>query len=128
MLTDLTILRTALLITLSILLVVVVFRRLRQYVLSKDMPAINHAELLGLEVQYHPLSLRILLNMPQNETLDMALLDHQNSIVFTWDGSSLTRGQHTMGLVLPVLEDGHYYFELRTSTQRTVRGFRLQQA
>jgi hypothetical protein len=125
---DLVTIRTALLITLSILLVVVAFRKFRQSVLRKDVPAINHAELLLLEVEYHPSRLRVLMHMPGNELLHMALLDQQHAPLHTWSDSNLARGQHELALMLPALEDGEFFFEVRSSTQRTVRGFRLQQA
>jgi len=125
---DLVTLRTALLITLSILLVVVAFRRFRYSVLRKDVPAINHAELLLLEVEYHPNRLRVLMGMPDDELLHMALLDQQYAPLHTWSDATLARGQHDLALMLPALEDGLFYFEVRSTTQRTVRGFRLQQA
>jgi hypothetical protein len=125
---DLVTLRTALLITLSILLVVVAFRRFRHSVLRKDVPAINHAELLLLEVEYHPNRLRVLMHMPQNERLHMALLDPKYEPLHTWADSTLAQGQHELALMLPALDDGLFYFEVRSATQRTVRGFRLQQA
>lgn len=125
---DLVTLRTALLITLTILLVVVAFRRFKRSVLSKDMPAINHAELLFLDVEYHPSRLRVRMHMPNNELLHMALLDEQHAQLHTWAESPLAKGEHDMALMLPTLQDGLFYLEVRSTTQRTVRGFRLQQA
>lgn len=124
---DLVTLRTALLITLSILAVVLGFRRFRQWVLWRDMPAINHAELLVLEVEYHPGRLRVEVYMPQAEELHMDLLDHEHRTLHAWPITLLAQGRHELELLLPTLHDGNYFFEVRSSTQRTVRGFRLQQ-
>lgn len=124
---DIVTLRTALLITLSILLVVMAFRRFRRWVLIKDLPAINHAELLALDVQYHPARLRFLIQMPQGELLQMALLDNGHQPFHTYQDEHLANGTHELYRELPELSDGFYFFEIRSATQRTVRGFRLQQ-
>ncbi len=124
---DLTILRTALLITLSILAVVMGFRRFRQWVLLRDMPAINHAELQMLDVEYHPSRLRVVMDMPQGEQLHINLLDTHHATLHSWPDASLGMGRHELEFMLPTLDDGLFYFEVRSATQRTVRGFRLQQ-
>lgn len=124
---DLTTLRSALLITLSILVLFLLFKRFRRSVLQKDVPAINHAELLSLDVQYHPSSLRVVMKMPKGELLHMALLDQGHTPLHTYAGERLPEGVHQMVRELPALIDGSYFFEIRTATQRTVRGFRLQQ-
>ncbi len=124
---DLITLRTALLITLSILLVVLAFRRFRQWVLVKDLPAINHAELLSLDVHYHPARLRFLVKMPQGELLQMALLDTAHVPFHTYHDEQLPNGTHELYRELPEMSDGFYFLEVRSATQRTVRGFRLQQ-
>ncbi len=124
---DLVTLRTALLITLTILLLVVGFRRFRRSILLKDVPAINHAELLSLDVQYHPSRLRFLIQMPQSELLQMTLLDIGHVPFHTYQDEHLPNGTHELHRELPELSDGFYFFEIRSATQRTVRGFRLQQ-
>ena len=43
---DLLNIRTALIISLSAMVLLILWRRLRQYILTKDMPAPLHAELL----------------------------------------------------------------------------------
>lgn len=124
---DIVTLRTALLITLSILLAVMAFRRFRRWVLIKGVPAINHAELLALDVHYHPARLRFLIKMPQGELLQMALLDTGHKPFHTYQDEHLPQGTHELQRELPELSDGEYFFEIRSATQRTVRGFRLQQ-
>lgn len=123
---DLIALRTALLITLTILLVVVAYRRFRQYVLRKHVPVPLHAELLALEVMYHPGRLRVVVDMPQQERLQAQVLDTRHETVHKWDQRSLEKGRHVLELELPALVDGQYHFDLRTTTQRTLRGFQLQ--
>lgn len=124
---DLHSLRTALLITLSILLVVVLLRRFRRRVLAKDLPVNSHAELLKLEVAYHPARLRVQLHVPQDQIVHTALLDVADHHVHTWVEVPLSAGLHTIERILPELIDGLHHFEMRTTTQRTVRQFRLQQ-
>ena len=55
---DLDLLRNALLITLSILVLVLLFRRFRQRVLLRDMPAPRHAELLDQQGNLYTENLR----------------------------------------------------------------------
>jgi hypothetical protein len=121
-------LRTALLITLSILLVLVLWRRLRLNVLAKDMPAPQHAELLLLELGYHPARLIVQIKVPGQQTLGTALLDQQHNVMHTWGANTFEQGTHTLEQQLPPLNDGSYFLEMTSSTQRTVRQFRLQQA
>lgn len=125
---DILLLRNALIGTLSILLLVVLLRRFRQYVLRRDVPAPLHAELLELEVLYHPARLRVVLHMPQAGTLQLQLLDAQHCSLHAWGPVDLVRGQHDLVRELPDLPDGLFHLDVRTATQRTVRGFRLQQA
>lgn len=125
---DLLTLRTALLITLSILLVVVIWRRFKQRVVANDMPAPMHAELLGLDVAYHPARLLVLLHVPSDQRIGTRVLDRSHVETYSWDMRSLKKGTHTLEQMLPTLPDGTYFLEMTTSTQRTVRQFRLQQA
>lgn len=120
--------RTALLISLSILLVVVLLRRFRRRVLAKDLPVNSHAELLRLEVAYHPARLRVQLHVPEDQIVHTALLDAADHHMHMWVEVPLNAGTHTIERLLPELGDGMHHFEMRTTTQRTVRQFRLQQA
>lgn len=125
---DLLNVRTALLITLSILLVVILWRRFRQRVVANDMPAPLHAELLDLELAYHPARLHVHLSMPVDQDISTALLDVDHKTIHRWPSERLSAGQHRKERVLPELADGPYYLELSTDTQRTIRQFRLAQA
>lgn len=124
---DMSTLRTALLITLTLLALVMLFRRLKRAVLLKDVPAINHAELISLDVQYHPSSLRLVMQMPEEELIHMTLLDGAHAPLHSYQDERLPQGEHQLLRELPALQDGFYFLEIRSATQRTVRGFRLQQ-
>ncbi|MEZ4740162.1 MAG: hypothetical protein R2818_12615 [Flavobacteriales bacterium] len=124
---DLITLRTALLITLSILLVLVLLRRFRKQVLATDVPAPAHAELRALTVAYHPTRLELFLNVPLDQTIGTGVLDGQHRVIHQWNDRALKSGLHQLDLDLPLLEDGNYFLEMTTSTQRTMRQFRLQQ-
>lgn len=121
-------LRTALIITLSILVVLVAWRRFKRKVVANDMPAPSHAELLALEVEYHPARLRVVLSVPKDETIHTSLLDAHHEPLHTWADMRMERGETAVQLALPVAADGLYHLEMRTATQRTVRQFRLKQA
>ncbi|MBX2971660.1 MAG: hypothetical protein KF797_01020 [Flavobacteriales bacterium] len=125
---DLLNIRTALIVTLSALLLLILWRRLRQYILTKDMPAPLHAELLGLELAYHPARLRVVVKVPGEQVIHTRLLDQAHAPFHTWDEERLQRGEHILERALPPLADGTYFLEMATTTQRTVRQFRLQQA
>jgi len=125
---DLDILRNALLITLSITLVLALARRFRLSVLRKDMPAPLHAELIGLNVAYHPPRLHVEVKMPSIQALDTALLGSDHVERHRWPKATAGPGTLVLERSLEGFADGLYYLELRTSTQRTVRQFRLQQA
>jgi len=125
---DLLTLRTALLITLSILLVALLWRRFKRNVVANDMPAPLHAELLALDVAYHPSRLIVVLQMPSEQTIGTSLLNSQHTLVDSWDERTFKQGRQVFEQPLPDLVDGAYFLELSTATQRTVRQFRLQQA
>ena len=125
---DLLNIRTALLITLSILLVVILWRRFRQRVLANDMPAPLHAELLGIQLAYHPARLRVDLKVPREQLIQTRLLDQAHAPFHTWNEERVKTGTHTLERDLPSMADGVYFLEMATATQRTVRQFRLQQA
>lgn len=124
---DLVTLRTTLLITLSILLVVVLLRRFRRQVLANDLPAPQHAELLRLEVAYHPARLMAEVRLPEPQRIITGLVDHGHRPVHAWPEEGKDAGLHRLERMLPdALAAGDYYFEISTPTQRTVRRFRLQ--
>ncbi|MFZ1695077.1 MAG: hypothetical protein WAT74_17920 [Flavobacteriales bacterium] len=123
---DLITLRTALLITLSILLVVVLLQRFRRKVMATDLPAPQHAELRSLEVAYHPERLFAEVFLPMDQVLHTALSDEQHAPLHQWPDESATSGTKRIERTLPPLAAGTYHFEIATSTQRTVRRFRLQ--
>ena len=125
---DLLTLRTALLITLSILLVLVMAKKFKRNVLAKDMPAPLHAELTKLTMAYHPVRLIAVVQVPSAQSIALDLLDSEHRAVQTLGSFSLQRGEHIQELSLPTLQDGTYFLAMSTATQRTVRQFRLQQA
>ncbi len=125
---DLITLRTVLLISLSLLLVLVLFRRFKRNVMARDLPALAHAELLRIEVAYHPARLRVQVNMPNAQVLQTAISGADHAPLHAWPDEKRGPGTLELERVLPALADGTYHFELSTSTQRTVRQFRLQQA
>lgn len=125
---DLATLRTVLLITLSIAVVVLAARRFRRWVLLRDMPAILHAEVLALEVMYHPARLRLEVKVPRQQRIHATLLDPHHTALHQWDDATLAPGTHTMELALPPLADGDHVLEVSTATQRTFRTFRLRTA
>jgi len=120
--------RTALIITLSILLAFLLFRRFRRAVQRKDVPVPSHAELLSVELAYHPARLRVLLSVPGQQPVRTALLDAEHHVLHQWEEDGLEKGRHMVERELPPLADGRYYLEMRTATQRTVRQFILRQA
>lgn len=118
--------RTALLITLSILLIVVVLRRFRRNVVANDLPVPLHVELLALKLAYHPERLLIELHLPTRQEVHLALLDDAHRPIHEWQAESLPAGTARLDRALPPLDAGLYHLEMATSTQRTVRQFRLQ--
>jgi len=119
--------RTALIISLSILLVLVLWRRFKRRVVASEMPVPLYAELIAVQVEYHPARLRVVIAVPRDQIVHTTLLDGSHAHLHTWDELRLQRGDSTLHLTLPSLADGDYHLEMRTATQRTVRRFRLQQ-
>jgi hypothetical protein len=120
-------LRLTLLISLVLLLVAVLWRRFKRKVIAEDLPAPQHAELTDLQVAYHPARLRVEVSMPSRQELHPGLVDRDHNPLHGWSKVILAPGTHVIELELPVLADGEHFFQLATSTQRTVRVFRLQQ-
>lgn len=119
--------RTALIITLSVLLVLVLWRRFKRSVVARDLPKPLHAELVAVQVEYHPARLRVVIGVPHPQAIHTALLDASHARLHHWAEMALQPGDSTVELVLPPIADGDYYLEMSTATQRTVRRFRLQQ-
>jgi len=119
-------LRITLLISLSILVVAMLYRRFRMKVMARDLPAPLHAELMDLQVAYHPARLRVVVDMPARQELFPRLVDRDHRAWHAWPALTLAKGEHAFELDLPTLADGEHFFELATSTQRTVRVFRLR--
>lgn len=123
---DLVTLRTALLITLSILLLIVLYQRFRRRVLARDLPVPRHAELVRLEVAYHPVRLLVVVELPEAQSIQVSLADERHEPLHHWPEERKDPGSHALELILPALPEGVYHFTLATATQRTVRRFRLQ--
>jgi hypothetical protein len=120
-------LRNALLITLSIVLLVLVYRRFKRYVTERQLPQVLHAELLDLTVAYHPARLLIDLRIPEPVELHFALLDQEHRSFHEWPSVAGPSGITELELQLPEVTDATYFLEVRTPTQRTVRQFRVIQ-
>ena len=123
---DLITLRTALLITLSILLLIVMWQRFRRSVMAKDLPAPQHAELIKLEVAYHPVRLIAEVHLPSPQRITTSLADERHRRIASWAEETLGAGMHRIERSLPELAEGIFYFEVATATQRTLRRFRHQ--
>lgn len=119
-------LRLTLLISLSLLFTVMVWRRFKRRVVRDERPVALHAELLALQVEYHPERIRIEVSLPGPEELRLSMLDLRNDRVQQWPALSKAAGAHLLELPVNGAPDGEYYFELATSSQRTVRKFRLK--
>ena len=119
-------LRLALLISLSILLVVVLYKRFKRAVMMRERPAPMHAELLHVEVMYHPARLRVHLSVPSDQEIHPAMLSEAHAPLRRWPAQQVAAGQHVLELELDGHGDGAYYFELATATQRTERRFKLR--
>lgn len=120
--------RNALLISLIILLVVMLYRRLKQRVLARDLPAPMHAELVRLEVMYHPARLRVEFTLPKEQRIHPALLSDTHQHLHAWASEEIPSGTRIMELPLTDRTDGAYFFQLATDSQRTERRFILRQA
>ncbi|MCB0772718.1 MAG: hypothetical protein KJZ58_02415 [Flavobacteriales bacterium] len=120
--------RTTLLITLSILVLILLYRRFRQYLRLHHLPVPQHVELRAVEVMYHPLQLRVHLHLPRPEEVAPAMLSTAHAHLHAWPTVRLERGEHVLELPLDEGLDGAYYVEVGTSTQRTERRFIIRQA
>ena len=116
--------RLTLLISLTILVRVMLYNWFKRRVMARDLPTPIHAELVSVEMMYHPPVLRVEVVMPKREELFPAMLSSVHAPLHSWAAVSVEQGRHV--LELPVAEahaEGIYYFELATSNQRTERQF-----
>jgi hypothetical protein len=116
-------LRTTLLISLSVLVLVIAYRRFRQYVQQHHSPVPRHAELLQVEVAYHPVRVRVVVRLPAEEEVFPAVLGADHARYAQWPAMRLAAGSHELEFPLPPGADGVLHFELGSSTQRTERRF-----
>lgn len=121
-------LRVALLISLSLLFAAMVWRRFKRHAMQAERPVMSHAELLSLQVEYHPARLRVEVQLPATEELRSAMLDLDSRLLQSWSADRKERGTHVLELPIGSAADGEDYFELATSSQRTIRKFRLKRA
>jgi len=121
-------LRIVLTITLSILLLVVLFRRFRNKVVSEELPIAGHAELRGLQVAYHPQRLLVQVRLHAPRRIAFCLLDEAHRPLRDWDARDLPAGDGALELALDGEAEGTYHLQRSTGTQRIIRRFRLSQA
>jgi len=119
-------LRPALLISLTVLFAAMLYRRFKRKTMAEERPVASHAELLALHVEYHPERLRAEFLLPGPEEVRPAMLDLGHRRFRDWPAQSREEGTHVLELPIGPAPDGEYYFELATSSQRTVRKFRLK--
>lgn len=121
-------LRLILLVSLSLLLVLVLWRRFKWRTIMKELPVRSHAELLALHVLYHPERLRAELHLPAEEELFATLLDPDHKPLHRWPAKRMPAGKHVVEWPLDTATGGSYFVEISTDTQRTVRKFDVQRA
>jgi hypothetical protein len=121
-------LRLTLLISLAVLTVILLWRRFKQRVMARDLPAPLHAEVLSVQVAYHPDRLRVELALPAPQEVYTALLDAEHRTTHSWPARELSEGTHVVELPLDGRQDGVHLLELATSTQRTIRRFTIRRA
>ena len=120
--------RTTLIISLSILVVVLAVRRYLQYVKLHHTPVPQQMELVSIEVGYHPLLLRVQVSVPRDEELFLAMLTDAHAQHSSWPSVRLAKGDHVLELPLKAEADGIYFFQLASPTQRTERRFIVRNA
>lgn len=116
-------LRTTLLISLALLVVIIAIRRYKQYIKVHHTPVPRHAELLEVEVAYHPPRVRVLVRLPKEEEVFPAVLAADHTRMSTWPPMRLAAGSHEIEFPLAPEADGVLHFELGSSSQRTERRF-----
>lgn len=124
--TDLGVLRIVLLITLSGMVLWLLYRRFRYNTLQKHVPVVRHAELTGLQVGYHPSRLLLSLQLPGAQALAADVLNDKWQKVHGWPIRSVEVGAQELELPLDGLGDGTYYLRLLSEGQSTERQFILR--
>ena len=119
-------LRITLLLSLSLLFIYMLAKRFKQKVMAKELPIASHAELLSVQVLYHPARLRMEVLLPSSEVLRPSVLDTEHVLVHKWEVTSHGNGKHVLELSLIDVSYGDYFLELATSSQRTVRKFSVK--
>lgn len=125
---DLSTLRWVLLVSLSITLVFVWYRRFRVNTLANEVPVVKHAELTQLDVAYHPERLKLSMTVPRDQEMHAAVLDEGWNEVKRFPARLLERGRPEWVLEVSGLAPGRYYVRLTSSGQSTERMFILRGA
>jgi hypothetical protein len=120
--------RLTLLISLGILFLVLLFRRFKRKTMERDLPAVQHMELLTLEVMYHPTRLRAEVSVPRPQEFEFAMLDLEHAPLFEWPPQRVKEKHAVLELPVEGHADGDYYFQLSTNGQRTIRRFTLRRS
>ncbi|MEO8066157.1 MAG: hypothetical protein ABI599_00550 [Flavobacteriales bacterium] len=124
--TDLRVLRVVLLVSLSGMLLFLLYRRFRFNTLQKHVPVVRHAELTELLVGYHPSRLLLTLQLPEEQHLAADVLNDRWERVHEWPGRVVPMGAQQLDLPLYGLADGTYYLRLLSVGQSTERQFILR--
>ncbi|HMN06212.1 MAG TPA: hypothetical protein PKD45_10830 [Flavobacteriales bacterium] len=119
--------RTALLITLSILVVVILVRRFKQYIRLHHLPVPQHVKVLDVQVLYHPARVRVAMDLPEVAQVHPAMLNAHHAPLKQWTSVQMEKGNHVLELQLDHGLEGVFYLEIATDTQRTVRRFTVRQ-
>lgn len=125
---DLSTLRWVLLVSLSITLLFVWYRRFRISTLAKEVPVVKHAELTQLDVAYHPERLRLSMTVPRSQEMHAAVLDEGWNEVKRFQACLLEEGRPEWVLEIDDLAPGRYFIRLTSSGQSTERMFILRGA
>jgi hypothetical protein len=118
--------RIALLLSLSILFVFMLFRLFKNRTMARDLPVRQHAELLGVQVLHHPARLRVEVRMPRFEAVHLSLLSMDDAVLHQWPQQALEKGDHAVELSLIDRPADEYYLLITTDSQTTRRRFQLK--
>lgn len=116
-------LRTALLITLSILVVVILVRRIKQYMRQHHLPVPQHVKLLEVQVAYHPKRLHLSVKLPAETEVHVAMMSLDHALLKKWPSVQVPQGEQVLELPLDADQEGVFFLEVATDTQRTERRF-----
>jgi hypothetical protein len=118
--------RLALLISLTVLVLVLAYKWFKRRTVVRDMPVPIHAQLVSVEVMYHPMVLRVEVEMPCREELFPAMLSEVHAMLHQWPAMAVGQGRHILELPLSADPGRTYYLELATANQRTERRFTIR--